>query len=133
MSRTVPQPTPPKMRSVVALAEGFTPTDRLDTSHWLAFKDDFQVYVALADGRERRSVFSERKRSTACPLAWSRDGRTLYEVHDQIYAVDVATGDAPAITAFSTDTGVAGDRIRGALSDVFDADAAVGHRPDHGT
>ena len=104
MSRTTSsstsRTTPPKMRSVVALADGFTLTDQLNTSHRLAFKDDFQVYIARADGRERRPVFSERKRSTACPLAWSRDGRTLYEAHDQIYAVDVATGDAPAITAF---------------------------------
>ena len=52
-----------KMRSVVALADGFILTDRLESNHRLAFKDDFQVYIARADGRERRSVFSERKRS----------------------------------------------------------------------
>lgn len=91
---------PKILPSTVNLAEGFILTDRLDTSHWLAFKDDQHVFVSRADGQERRSVFSEPKTSMACPLIWSRDGRTLFDVQEQIVAVDVATGVAQAITNF---------------------------------
>ncbi len=91
---------PKTLPSTVNLAEGFILTDRLDTNHWLAYKDDQHVFVSRADGRERRPVFSESKTSMACPLVWSRDGKTLFDVQEQIVAIDVATGEVRAVTDF---------------------------------
>lgn len=91
---------PKTLPSTVNLAEGFILTDRLDTNHRLAFKDDQHVFVSRADGQERRSVFGEPQRSMACPLIWSRDGRTLFDVQEQIVPINVATGGARAITNF---------------------------------
>lgn len=91
---------PKNLPSTVNLAEGFTLTDRLDTNRWLAFKGDQHVFVSRANAREYRSVFGEPLRSMACSLVWSRDGNTLFDVQEQIVAINVATGRARAITNF---------------------------------
>jgi len=83
----------------VVTAQGFTRVDQLRARHWLAFVGP-GVVVARADGSDLRSVFAhQRHRGGSDLLAWSPDGRTLYHPYDQVYAIDVATGEARAITA----------------------------------
>ena len=103
----------------VAAAEGFAFSERLEAANALAFKviqhgtvqrdgsDEagiaFKVFVSRADSADRREIFDEGRLSLNCPLVWSPDGRTVYEAHDQIYAIDVATGASQAISRFPED------------------------------
>ncbi len=57
------------------------------TGEWIATADTSHLLLVSPDGRARRELPGE-----VGPLAWSRDGRTLYVVRHGVRAIDVRTG-----------------------------------------
>jgi hypothetical protein len=94
--------------SSVALTTGFSRTDRIRVSRQIAYKGRSSdkrhagstVFVAVPGQQEDSPLFNEGNRNLNCPLTWNLDGTTIYHSHKQIYALDVATGTARAITRF---------------------------------
>lgn len=63
------------------------------TNEWIAAQSNKGVLTLFSpDGKQRREL-----RSGYGPIAWSRDGRTLYQVsrtHSELDAIDIATGNS---------------------------------------
>jgi Tol biopolymer transport system component/predicted Ser/Thr protein kinase len=76
------------------------------TGEWIADHDrDAKLVLISPDGKTRRELPGDRG-----PVTWSRDGKTLYQIHDDppsLMAIDVATGkdrklrDLPDLPPFS--------------------------------
>ena len=84
----------------IALFKTYRRVDRIDTPHWIAYRDDRDVMLARVDGSEKRTVFQGGDEVAPCPLAWNPDGRTLYHAAEQLYAIDIERGGQRPLTRF---------------------------------
>jgi Tol biopolymer transport system component len=92
------------VRRAYELGPGFSYASRLRGPYTLAYAKFRDLVVHnLRTGRRRR-LYEEGPGRSACPLAWSPDGRTLFHSHQgEVIAVDVATGTPKTLTSFGAD------------------------------
>ncbi|MBW3597315.1 MAG: hypothetical protein KY475_08575 [Planctomycetes bacterium] len=84
----------------VDLDSEFSLIESIDAHHNFAYKFNFGVFVRSVDGSTLECVFRDNERSVNAPLAWSPDGSTLYHAYDQVYAINITTRSAKALTDF---------------------------------
>jgi hypothetical protein len=91
-------------RDSYELGPGFSWTNHVRGRGRLAYEDGGKVVVRDFPSDERREIDSEAAWRSACPLAWSPDGRTLFQsFRGQVDAIDVGTGARRTLTAFRED------------------------------
>jgi Tol biopolymer transport system component len=84
----------------VALADGFDRVERLSAPQRLAYKAQGRLMTWRLDAGEPQLLHDDKKRSLNCAPAWSPDGATLYYSHQQVFAIEAATGAKRPVTRF---------------------------------